>query len=84
MKNVAKTKIKDVTEIASVQYIPNNHWLQGQKYDWFVKGFNFAALQNASAIPLSKLTHDEVYHLVSEILRGSGLILVKSFHTVEL
>ncbi len=71
-------------EIASVQAIPNGHWLKKPEYDWFVNGFNYACTQNAVIPALAKLEHAEIYYLLGAIIKGSRLKLLKNIETIEL
>lgn len=49
--------------------ISKDSWLRSPDYEWFCQGYGYAATQTSAIPTLAKCTPEELFHVVSAILR---------------
>lgn len=61
--------------VYAAQQIAPESWLRNEQapWSWFVKAHVYAMTQTLAIPALSKCTPEELYHAVSQILRGAGV-----------
>lgn len=60
-------------EIPIAPSFPKDHWLNDAEYNWFKRGYEYAATQTCAIPGLSKLTPSEVFYIVTAIQRGTSM-----------
>jgi cytochrome c553 len=59
-------------ELQIASNIKESSWLNEKRFEWFVKGYEFASTQMRSIPALSQTRPEDMYFAVSSVVRGAA------------